>query len=67
MYLGRIVEMAPVGSLFASPQHPYTRALLSAIPVPAPDAPRNRIVLDPASINREANLREISSGHFAAV
>ncbi len=67
MYLGKIVEVGPVGSLFASPQHPYTRALLSAIPVPDPDAPRHRIVLDPATINREAQLREVSSGHFAAV
>jgi ABC-type oligopeptide transport system ATPase subunit len=67
MYLGKIVEIGPAASLFGSPQHPYTRALLSAVPVPDPDAPRQRIVLDPASIDRDAALREIGSGHFAAV
>ena len=45
MYLGVIVETAPVSRLFAAPHHPYTQALLSAAPEPDPDAPRNRIIL----------------------
>lgn len=45
MYLGRIVEYAPVRELFARPRHPYTQALLSAIPVPAPGARSQRMIL----------------------
>jgi peptide/nickel transport system ATP-binding protein len=67
MYLGKIVEMGPTSSLFASPRHPYTKALLSAIPVPDPDTPARRIELDPANIDRNAALREVSAGHFAAI
>jgi peptide/nickel transport system ATP-binding protein len=45
MHLGRIVEIGPSEALFADPRHPYTRALLSAIPLPAPGLKRERIIL----------------------
>jgi len=45
MYAGQIVERAPVDRLYSAPRHPYTRALLSAVPVPDPKAPHDRIVL----------------------
>lgn len=45
MYLGRIVEMSTVQQLYSTPLHPYTEALLSAIPVPDPDVKRERIIL----------------------
>jgi dipeptide transport system ATP-binding protein len=46
MYLGRPVEIAPVADIFSRPQHPYTRALLSATPVADPDAKRAKIKLE---------------------
>ncbi len=67
MYLGRIVEVGATEEIFKAPAHPYTRALLSAIPTLDPNAPRQRIVLDPTSFDRTAPLREMSSGHFAAI
>jgi len=45
MYLGRLVEVAPAPELYRAPRHPYTASLLSAIPVPDPNAQRERIVL----------------------
>jgi peptide/nickel transport system ATP-binding protein len=46
MYVGRIVEIAPTASLFRRPRHPYTEALLSAVPVPDPRQRAKRIVLE---------------------
>ena len=45
MYLGKIVELAPAAELYLAPRHPYTRSLLSAVPVPDPAAQKQRIVL----------------------
>jgi oligopeptide transport system ATP-binding protein len=45
LYLGRLLELAPTSDLFRRPLHPYTRSLLSAIPVPDPTSRRQRIVL----------------------
>ena len=45
MYLGQIVEMSPSEELFERPMHPYTQALISAIPIPDPDVHRERVLL----------------------
>jgi len=60
MYLGKIVEMGRKEEIFANPQHPYTKALLSAIPIPVPGAKREQIKLQgevPSSINPPPGCR----------
>lgn len=67
MHAGRIVELAPTAALFESPRHPYTRALLSSMFVPDPEAVLERIEFDPRQGNPEAPLIEVAPGHLARV
>jgi ABC-type oligopeptide transport system ATPase subunit len=67
MYLGKIVEMGDTAAIFGGPAHPYTRALLSAVPRLDPDAPRTRVEFDSSSFLREVPMRAVGASHWAAV
>ena len=70
MYYGNMVELAETEELFAHPMHPYTRSLLSAIPLPDPrtEKLRTRIIYNPLATHDystdKPSLREILPGHF---
>ncbi|MDE6013331.1 MAG: ATP-binding cassette domain-containing protein [Anaeroplasmataceae bacterium] len=70
MYYGKIVELASSEELFAHPLHPYTKSLLSAIPLPDPKYEKNRkrIIYNPVLehdyINDLPSMKEIKTGHF---
>lgn len=68
MYRGRVVEEAPARELVSNPRHPYTRALISAVPVVDPDLKRRRVILksDGGGSVENGPLREVSSGHWVA-
>ncbi len=67
MYRGRILEMGHTAALFRSPAHAYTRALLSAIPIPDPDTRPTRIEWDASSVDLRLPLRQVDQGHWAAI
>ena len=66
MHQGRLVELAPAEELFANPLHPYTKSLLSAIPVPDPRLQRSRVRIPYTPPQEDATccLRQVRPGHF---
>ena len=66
MYRGRIVEMGSADCVYNNPQHPYTKSLLSAIPLPDPREEKNRkrLVYKGEEFSDKASLQEVEPGHF---
>ncbi len=69
MYLGKIVELTDYKRIFANPLHPYTQALLSAVPIPKIDLPRERIILEgdvPSPVNPKPGCRFAGRCRYSA-
>jgi oligopeptide transport system ATP-binding protein len=71
MYLGKLVELGPTDEVYDNPQHPYTKLLLSAVPIPDPAVEKERKRMErPETLNayiqQETVFKEISPGHFVA-
>ena len=68
MWRGRIVELGPTEAIFEDPRHPYTKALLSAVPIPDPDRERarQRLAFDPDSVRvvPDQPLTAVGGGHY---
>ncbi len=66
IYKGEIVELAPSEELFLNPLHPYTNALLSAIPIPEPDIEKKKVIVkyEEKETNEPKNFKEVKDGHF---
>lgn len=66
MYRGRIVELGSADCVYNNPQHPYTKSLLSAIPLPDPREEKNRkrLVYKGEEFSEKASLQEVEPGHF---
>jgi len=67
IYRGRIVELSDAERVFTDARHDYTRALLSAIPLPDPSRQPSRIPYDGAAFDRSLPMREVAPGHWAAI
>lgn len=74
MYAGKIVELAESEELYSNPQHPYTKSLLAAIPIPDPkvEAKKKRKLVEESNVEdryqlKQSKLVEVSSGHWVAI
>ncbi|WP_342567488.1 ABC transporter ATP-binding protein [Psychrobacillus sp. FSL K6-4046] len=74
MYSGKIVELAESEELYTNPQHPYTKSLLAAIPIPDPkvEAKKKRVLMEESNVTdkyqlKNSELVEVSDGHWVAI